>query len=122
MKNLLLLCFFLLIVCGCSKSEDDVETVIIASEQRMYYVGFGETMVPFYMAKRTDNDKWEYYTSFIEGFDYVPGNEYVIKVRINRIPIEDLLPDQESESYSLLQVLSAEEKQSENLPAEISEH
>lgn len=122
MKNLLLFCFFLLAFCACNKDDDEVQTVIIASEQRMYYVNLGETMIPFYMSKQTESDKWEYYTSFIQGFDYVPGYEYVIKVRVNRVPIKDLMQDQESESYSLLQVLSSEKKQSENLPVEIEKH
>ncbi|MCE5227411.1 MAG: DUF4377 domain-containing protein [Porphyromonadaceae bacterium] len=48
------------------------------------------------------------------GFEYTEGYEYVLKVLVD--PIENPPQDSSSARYTLLEIISKEKKDSENLP------
>lgn len=120
MKNLSFI-YFLSIFCilslaGCSKDEDKIETLIIASEQRLGFSPGGGNTFPYYIAKNTEDDEWRFYCSYIEGFNYETGYEYVIEIKIHEDDLDPTMADQELRSYSLHKIISKEKKDSENLP------
>ncbi|MGM5632054.1 DUF4377 domain-containing protein [Apibacter raozihei] len=69
------------------------------------------------LVKKGNTPNWEYMYSSIEGFDYVPGYEYVLKV--NEIPVENTPADASSIRYVLIKEVSKTQKNSENLPLSV---
>lgn len=120
MKNLSFI-YFLSILCilsldGCSKDRDKIETLIIASEQRLGLSPGGGSVFPYYIARNSETDEWRYYCSYIEGFKYETGYEYVVEIKVHEDDLDPTLADQELRSYSLHKIISKEKKDSENLP------
>lgn len=99
----------LFVLCACEDKEK-ILLLTVASEKGSCFV-VGE--FPCYIVKFNKNDNWTTITESIKGFDYEPGYEYVIKVREKHIknPPEDYLGE-----YFLIDVISKEKKDSENLP------
>lgn len=118
MKYVYLLLSFLFILTGCSKDDkkDKIITVTIASEKRMGYVGWYGAMSSCYLVKYPESNTWSFFRSHIEGFDYEPGYEYVVEIRVHEDPVDPNMADQELLSYFLEKIISKEKKDSENLP------
>ena len=120
MKNLSFI-YFLSVLCflslgGCSKDGDKIETLIIASEQRLGLSPGGGSTYPHYIVKNTEADEWRFFSSYIEGFNYETGCEYVVEIKVHEDDLDPTLADQELFSYSLHKIISKEKKDSENLP------
>jgi len=110
MKRILLLVLpFLFLACG-SNSADDVKTLTIASQQGDC-VGVGP-MKCFYVKEK--GDTWEFFYNNIDGFNYEPGYEYVIKVKVTKV--ENPPMDASSLKYTLVKEVSKTKKESEGLP------
>lgn len=112
-KLLLFLSCFLCFACSDDK-ENTIEnpeiTMFVASETRK--CSLVDEYECFIVRFRPD-DPWQIMSDRIEGFRYVPGFEYeliVEKVHMENPP-EDFIA-----WYTLKKVVSATEKQSENLP------
>lgn len=60
--------------------------------------------------------EWSLFYSQIEGFEYEPGYEYVIKVKEDYLDPADVPADASSIKYTLVKMVSKTEKNSENLP------
>lgn len=108
---------FLIIVLflfSCSKDENVIETIIVASRKVMDIEPSGASEREYFLIKTNKSDKWEYLSPNIQGFNYEEGYEYMLKVRITTInnPQQDQYP----KSYALIEIISKTKKQSENLP------
>lgn len=101
--------------CNSSQKTSDsenVETLIIASQQGDCV---GVAPMKCFLIKREEQTEWEFFYNNIEGFKYESGNEYVIKVKTEKI--ETPAADQSSLKYTLVKEVSKTLKTSENLPA-----
>lgn len=109
-----LIILFTLLFTSCNKEDFMIETITIASEKAIGIDPSGLSKREYFLIKQKASAKWEYLSQNIQGFEYERGYEYTLKVKVQTIkkPKED----QYSESYILLEVLSKEKKQSENLP------
>ena len=105
----------LAVVAGLSAcSGGSTETLTVASETRQCYgVGIQECM----LVKSAGDETWSFFYGNIEGFDYEPGYEYVLKVR--KEEVKNPPQDASSVKYVLVRIVSKVEKTSEGLPAEI---
>ena len=123
MKNILKLSMaasLLLLVCSCSKREE----MIIASELRLPEM-FSDWEIPMYLYKTSysqENWDWLIRKGAIKGFEHEYGYEYRIVARYHKgpKPDKDLIVDTPTDYYTLIQVISKEKKQSENLPGKRS--
>ena len=97
-------------ITGCS-GNGAAETITVASRKAVCY---GAGKMECFLIKHQPDGQWEFWYDGIEGFDYEPGYEYVIKVR--RVEREKGLQDVGSYYYRFADLVSMEEKQSENLP------
>lgn len=97
--------------CG-GKKESEVLT--IASEQADC---MGVAPQKCMLIKREGNTDWEFWYTGIEGFEYEPGYEYVVKIR--REKVSDPPADMSSVRYVLEKVVSKVRKESEGLPTRI---
>ena len=65
------------------------------------------------LVKKEGQAEWEFFYSNIEGFNYEPGYEYVLEVKVDKV--ENPAADQSSLKYTLVKQISKEQKTSENL-------
>ena len=111
MDKKLLLLFACLLFLSCDKDDKGkITTLTIASEKGVVeLVG----VRPCYFVKFKGSDVWSRTGSYIFGFDYQPGYEYVIKVVQEEVknPPEDYVAN-----YRLIKIISKVQKNSENLP------
>ncbi|MDR2885157.1 MAG: DUF4377 domain-containing protein [Rikenellaceae bacterium] len=114
MKKFLLLMFAAaMLLPACDKGEDyTTKTLIIASEKP---VVSGDIMFPpSYYVKESTDGPWEYFYDGIEGFTYVAGFEYCLRVKVYEV--KDPPADGSSLRYVCDKVISKVEKNSEGLP------
>ena len=71
------------------------------------------------LVKHQGADGWEFWYSGIEGFEYQPGYEYVLKIRKEKVT--NPAADRSGIKYVLVEVVSKTEKVSEGLPPNITE-
>lgn len=83
----------------------------VASETR---IGMGLAEQECYLVKESGENTWSLFYSPIEGFDYEPGYEYVIRVKVT--PVENPPMDASSARFELEKVASKTRKASENMP------
>ena len=115
MKKLILPLILLSLICGTSSCKDDLGTkeeltLIVASKKTV------DTRTTYYMpyfVKYYPLDDWHYFSP-IEGFEHEKGYEYTIRVlKEYKGMIMEVEPYYE---YTLLEIISKIEKDSENLP------
>ncbi|MDR2951081.1 MAG: DUF4377 domain-containing protein [Prevotella sp.] len=115
-KLILSLLTMTLFLGACSSSQkntdsENVETLVIASQQGDCV---GVAPMECFLVKKDGQTEWEFFYNNIEGFNYEPGNEYVIEVKTEKI--ETPAADQSSLKYTLVKEVSKTQKTSENLP------
>lgn len=67
--------------------------------------------------KREGNIDWQLlYPPFVDGFEYQEGYEYLIVVRAEKQDMDSLPEDSPSIMYTLVEIISKEQKQSEGIP------
>lgn len=86
-------------------------TLTVASETR---IGMGVAEQECYLVKEANETTWSLFYSPIEGFDYEPGYEYVIRVKVT--PLENPPMDASSARFALEKVVSKTRKTSEGMP------
>lgn len=100
---------FMLVLASCSKT--DVEKITVASAQADC-TGVGP--MKCLLVKMEGDTQWQFMYEGIEGFNYVPGYEYVLEVK----KIEREGPpaaDRATIYYKLVKEISKEQKQSAGL-------
>lgn len=109
-KNIFMLAIGFIIFCSCGKTTNK-ERLTIASETRNCT---GVAPMQCMLVKHENQTNWEFFYNTIEGFNYVPGYEYVIEVKKEKI--DKPAADQSSLKYTLVKEVSKQQKHSENLP------
>ncbi|GAE83622.1 lipoprotein [Bacteroides reticulotermitis JCM 10512] len=71
------------------------------------------------LVKKGNATEWEYFYSNIEGFQYEPGYEFVLKVKEEKL--ENVPADASSIKYVLVKQISKEQKESDNLPPAVQQ-
>lgn len=113
-RNILFLTFLLsAVLSGCSRAG--IETMIVASETRTCY-GAGRQQCM--LVRGADTEPWQYFYGNIEGFDYEPGYEYVL--RVGKEKVENPPQDASSIRYRLVKLVSREKIASRDLPSDVS--
>lgn len=109
-KQVLFVFTMILFLGSCSSSEQK-EKLTIASQQGDC---IGVAPMKCLLVKKEGQADWEFFYSNIEGFNYEPGYEYVLEVKVDKV--ENPAADQSSLKYTLVKQISKEQKTSENLP------
>lgn len=123
MKKVILL-FLIVTLIGCDNEEEGgvkitgikEHTMVVASQKLqglLYSDGF-TTVADVYAVKIGDVQKWQPY-EYVDGFDYENGCEYVIKVKVTSY-VDKRRRDSSWSTHDLLEVISKEKKDSEELP------
>ncbi|MBK3518701.1 DUF4377 domain-containing protein [Carboxylicivirga marina] len=112
MKYIASLALFSLILAACSfkakqkssnKEKEQISTFFIAP----YKVDcMGIAPMKCLLVRKSDTEQWENFYSSIKGFDFIPGNQYQLKVRIIRK--ENAPADASSFNYELIEIISKE--------------
>jgi hypothetical protein len=99
--------------CSVESDETLIQTLIIASEMRQCDgVGVEQCL----LVKESENQaNWNYFYDPIAGFTHEDGFEYIIRVNREFISENANLSDTSVYEYTLLEILSKEEKTSEGL-------
>lgn len=97
------------VFCYCKKNDGDIMMTVASRKGSCYVV----EKFSCYIVRIGNNPDWMKITDSINGFEYEPGFEYVIKVQRRQInnPPEDYRGE-----YILKKIISKEKKDSENLP------
>ncbi|MCD8186874.1 MAG: DUF4377 domain-containing protein [Rikenellaceae bacterium] len=118
MKNFILTVIFIfsLSALGCTQEDSDkIFTVTVASSVQERENENESTSVPFvYYVKFEDSMDWEMFPHYIGGFEYEEGYEYRIKMKQTRL--KNPAQDQDPLEYTLLEILTKTQKDSEGLP------
>lgn len=96
---------------SCNSGSGKTEKMTIASEQGDCV---GVAPMKCLLVKKEGQADWEFFYNGIEGFNYVPGYEYVLEVRTEKV--ENPAADQSSLKYVLVKEVSKTQKTSDNLP------
>ncbi|MDR2955749.1 MAG: DUF4377 domain-containing protein [Prevotella sp.] len=111
MKRIVMLLFSIALVFGACNSTKDTERITIASEQGDCV---GVAPMKCLLVKKDGQTDWEFFYNNIEGFNYEPGYEYILEVKVEKVEMP--AADQSSLKYTLIKQVSKEQKTSENLP------
>jgi len=111
MYKTMLLLFAIALSFGACNSPKNTEKLTIASEQGDC---IGVAPMKCLLVKKEGQTDWEFFYSSIEGFNYEPGYEYVLEVKVENV--ENPAADQSSLKYTLVKEISKDQKTSENLP------
>lgn len=109
-KSIMLLLSSIALLFGACNSGV-TEKMTVASEQGDCV---GVMPMKCLLVKKAGQTDWEFFYSTIEGFNYEPGYEYVLEVKVEKI--ESPAADQSALKYTLIKEISKEQKTSENLP------
>ena len=110
-KTILILFAMALSFAACTGSEN-TEKLTIASQQGDCV---GVAPMKCLLVKKDGQKDWEFFYNNIEGFNYEPGYEYVLEVKVENV--DNPAADQSSLKYTLVKEISKEQKTSENLPS-----
>ncbi|MCD7976580.1 MAG: DUF4377 domain-containing protein [Tannerellaceae bacterium] len=110
MHKLMMILFFCSLLISCNQPEN-VENLVVASST-VDCIGVGPQKC--LLVKSEGETDWTFLYSGIEGFNYQPGYEYLLKVR--KEEVENPAADQSSIRYVLVKEISREMKTSENMP------
>lgn len=110
--------FFLFILsfssCAIDSDEAVIQTFIVASERQACQGATGNQQC--LLIKESENEaSWSFFYEPIIGFNYEAGFEYVIRVNREFISSNADLADSSVYEYTLLEVLSKIEKDSEGI-------
>lgn len=114
-----------LLFAGCEKRDNlylRTEVITVASAKGMSLRN-GNGFYPSLMSKFSQTDQWTAYSD-IEGFDYEPGYEYDLKVKVSMIDYPKGMEVCFGPScrYELLEVTSKTKKESQGVPTGPMEH
>jgi heat shock protein HslJ len=85
---------------GSERQEELIRTMYIASEKQPC-VGVGEQMCM--LVRYEDEGEWKFFYNGIDGFVFVPGFEY--ELRVQEIPVADPPADGSSIAYQLVEMV-----------------
>lgn len=110
-KSMMLLLLSIALFFGACGGGNVNEKLTVASQQ-----GDCVGVVPMkcLLVKAEGQTDWQFFYNAIEGFNYEPGFEYVLEVRVDSV--KNPAADQSSLKYTLVKEISKEEKTSEGLP------
>lgn len=111
MHKLILSLFAISLFFGSCSNSVKTEKLTVASQQGNC---IGVAPMKCLLIKKEGQPEWEFFYSNIEGFNYEPGYEYVLEVKVDSIG--EPAADQSSLKYTLVKEVSKEKKISENLP------
>ncbi len=74
-----------------------------------------EFEIDAFAVKQSKNDEWEAFTGHIKEFNYISGIEYQIQIKKEEL-FDPRRSVQHWEEYTLIEIISQEQKKSENLP------
>ncbi|MCC8133465.1 MAG: DUF4377 domain-containing protein [Tannerellaceae bacterium] len=111
MRNKWTMIVYVCVFLFACKEPENVEKLIVASDP-IDCIGVAPQQC--LLVKSGEETEWTFLYGGIEGFDYQPGYEYVLKVQVQEV--ENPVADQSSIRYILIKVISKEKKTSENLP------
>ena len=115
MKKLFLFFVFLLLIsCDGSREENLIQTFLVASERRSCD-GYVQNQQCLLIKLHESETSWSFFYEPIIGFDYETGFEYEIRVNREYIEENEGLADRSVYKYTLLEILSKQEKISEGL-------
>ena len=92
--------------------EGNIHTFTLAS--RLYYGDAPVGMAQYYVIRYDGDELWQTCNYFITGFDYEQGYEYYLKAEL--VELEQPIMDWGNKEYKVIEVISKEKKDSENLP------
>lgn len=104
---LLLLSIFLFTSCDFDKTEQ----ITVASQQADCT---GAAPQKCFLIKTKNDRSWQYLTTPIEGFNYEPGNEYIIIVK--RKKIKEPATDQTPFRFIFVKEITKKRRESSDLP------
>lgn len=110
-KSMLLLLLSIALFFGACGGGNVNEKLTVASQQGDCV---GVMPMKCLLVKAEGQTDWQFFYSSIEGFEYGPGFEYVLEVKVDSI--KNPAADQSSLKYTLVREISKEEKVSEGLP------
>ena len=111
-KNIMgLLLLSIALLFGACKSNKVGETFVVASQQGDCV---GVMPMKCLLVKKEGQTDWQFFYSSIEGFEYEPGYEYILEVKVDSVI--NPAADQSSLKYTLVKEVSKKQKISENLP------
>lgn len=108
----LLICFSSIFNFACDNNSDlEIIQLTVASKKIKVNDPASQIEIESICVKYPNSETWEPFYSFIRGFDYEEGYEYILKIAIEEIsnPPQDGL----SVRYSLIEILSKKKKDSE---------
>ncbi|MCD8264589.1 MAG: DUF4377 domain-containing protein [Tannerellaceae bacterium] len=111
MYKLIINMFACILLLGSCITTQETETWIVASEMADCT---GVMPQKCLLVKTPGETEWEYIYQGIEGFDYVPGYEYVLEVRTEEV--ENPPADGSTVKYVLVKEKSRQQRTSANLP------
>ncbi|MDH6308950.1 hypothetical protein M2451_001592 [Dysgonomonas sp. PFB1-18] len=111
MHKTILLLFSITLLFGACSNKGTMEKLVIASQQGDCV---GVAPMKCLLVKKEGQTNWEFFYNNIEGFNYEPGYEYVLDVKVEKI--EYPAADQSALKYTLVKEVSKEQKASDNLP------
>lgn len=102
-KNVMILVISILITISCSTTKDSIYWVNSAKFDCM---GVGPMKcLQVQKGKMVDDNNWQNFYSIIEGFDFEPGYIYKLKVKEEKLPLDQLPADASSIKYTLIKEL-----------------
>lgn len=107
----LVLLFAMALFLGACSNSGKTEKLTVASQQGDC---IGVAPMKCLYVKKDGQTEWEFFYNNIEGFNYEPGYEYMLEVKVDSVP--NPAADQSSLKYTLVKEISKEQKTSENLP------
>jgi len=111
MHKSILLLFAITLFFGACNNAGKTEKLTVASQQGDC---IGVAPMKCLLVKKEEQVGWEFFYNNIEGFNYEPGYEYVIEVKVDSV--QNPAADQSSLKYTLVKEISKDQKTSENLP------
>ncbi len=107
----LVLLFAMALLLGSCSNSGKTEKLTVASQQGDC---IGVAPMKCFLVKKEGQNEWEFLYNNIEGFNYEPGYEYVLEVKVDSVA--NPAADQSSLKYTLVKQISKDQKTSENLP------
>ncbi|MDU1892917.1 MAG: DUF4377 domain-containing protein [Dysgonomonas sp.] len=111
MSKVILVLFASVLFLGACNSTQKTEKLTVASQQGDCV---GVAPMKCLLVKKEGQAEWEFFYNNIEGFNYEPGYEYVLEVKVDQV--ENPAVDQSTLKYTLVKEVSKDQKESSDLP------
>lgn len=102
MKIILTICILNLFISSVL-SQSKYDTLYIANHKASCV---GVAPQECFLIKNSEDEEWKFHYSNIEGFDFIPGNEYIIEVE--KLYVATQAADAPSFYYNLINILKSE--------------